>query len=269
MASRKQIRTFRELCHYGAKYVSDQEIFDPELNSNLIRPMPVLVEMVGNKRWIARLIAKYNQMGFYTQMSQPGTIYKDPAYISHWHYMRYCLGRKRKHADDDDYPDIILKDAKYTTGQRASVSGFMLRDMAEKVYEELRSNDNLIVRLSCKDEPVPEEYQLMTITLKDGKPMFKELKEAEKLGEELGLVKEFGGEDDFKKIPHIRSTGFTEGIADPNSFSFVCQYSQLNLDPKYLEDNVVVYLQVMDKRWNDNSVLWTELMRAIKKHKIW
>ena len=275
MVSYSEIKTFRELCHYGAKLVSDETNFGKEwlytmkfLQSydGYLSQGKFLYEMVGDKRWIARLILKYNKLGFYTVISQPGIMRNDRVYKSHWHGMVYKYNKKRKYPSDEYQKDIILKDAKYMLGQRAFVSGYMMNDMAQKIYYELKDNEDLIVRLSSKEEPLAEEYEIITITFKDGRPMFEEVKESEKLLKKLKLDNKcFDYDENFKKLPDISETYFPYRGYHPNVFSFDFRKELPKFDQKLFEDNAIVRFSVMDKRWNDNSTLWTELMKAINK----
>lgn len=277
MVSYSQIKTFKELCHYGAKLVSDEAKFDKEWLDTMqflksydgwLSQGKYLYEMVGDKRWIARLILKYNKLGFYTIISQPGIMRNDRVYKSHWHSMIYKYNKKRKYPGDEYQKDIILKDAKYMLGQRACISGYMMNDMAQKVYAELKDNENLIVRISSKEEPLAEEYEIMTITFKDGRPMFDEVKESYKLLEKLNLGNKCFNynEKNFKKIPDISKTYFCYRGYHPNVFSYDHREELPKFDPNLFENNVIVKFSIMDKRWNDNSTLWTELMNTIKKH---
>jgi hypothetical protein len=333
MAEYTQVKTFEELCNQGARYVSDESSDHP----NWIKTgkgCKTLYELTGDKAWIAPLIQKYNKLGFYTVISQPGDVHEAKIFKSHTDFMNYASEKwqlraeffkqlrkevndelekkievnnqkednrdnvllnnfldELKTSSDDEFmnllqinkddaektlqdliqeyiiKDTLLTDAKYTHGQRASISGYMMRNMAERVYNELKDNQHLIVRISCKDEPVPEEYHIMSLSFKDGQPMFEELKEHNRVGKELNLNKCFDNDENFKKLNHVPTSYFTRGIHDPKSFSYF-KKDFVNLDPKLFEDDVVVRFEIMDKRWNDNSLLWSALMTAIEKHTI-
>lgn len=263
MTNLDKAKTFEELYQLRAKHVSRKN---------------VLYELKGDKEWIAQVIHLYNKLGFVTCISQPGKLEPDPenpVCKSHWHYMmmkcsmyhphrpgKVC--RKRKNADTIMEKYLIKTNDYHEIGQRASVSGYMMRDMAEKLYEKLRTNQNLIVRISCIEERVPEELTCMTITFKNGEPMFKDLKDCDEKAKKLGLDKLFDEDENFKKIPDIFSTHFSEGCYSPNGFSYSFKDKLPNLDKDLFKDNVVVKFQIMDKRWNDNSLLWTELLDAIQ-----
>ena len=288
MASYTKVRTFEELCEHGAKFVID-ETPDHPLWRSTRKGKKALYEMVGNKEWITQIIYQYNKLGFFTVMSQPGDVNETQLYQSHWHAMEYSIFRtvtKRR------APYIYKTDAKYTYVQKAWISGYMMRDLAEKVYAELKNNEYLDVQISCKDEPVTD-YSTLTATFRNGEPMCicKQAEENDRIKKEFGLCKLFDHDENFKKMHNIRGgCGACDGLikgevcrgeggvcyylededdcvkSSPNEFAYTYRDKLQNLDPKLFENNVVVRVTIFEKRWNDNSLLWTELLKVMKKH---
>jgi hypothetical protein len=60
-----------------------------------------------------------------------------------------------------------------------------------KLYEILNKNCNYVVKLSCLDELIKKEFRYMTITCKNGKPMYEELEQCDELSKTLNINKCF------------------------------------------------------------------------------
>ncbi len=201
----KYAKTFEDLCKLGAMYAND-EINEYPGWSHVSGQN--LYEMAGRHEWIKYIICDYNTNGFFTRMSQPGN---------------KC---------------IILE-----TQQRASVDGFMKKNMAMYVYEKLKNNENFVILTSLANRDIPFEHRVRTIPFKNNVPMFKQL----------------------KRNPNMSVTHFGVGINYP-LFEEIFKTTLLDADPKLFEKDNIVQFSIMDLRWNYNDELWTTLLDCIKEY---
>jgi hypothetical protein len=126
--------------------------------------------------------------------------------------------------------------------QRACIRGHMYKDRAIKIYDELIKNKNFCVYASCiEPENYPLEFSVMTLGFKDGQPIYKE----------------------SASFSDVESTSFSDVC--PGTFKYMFQKKFINLNPKLFEDDVITCFTIMDKRWDDNSELWSNLLDALKK----
>ena len=153
-----------------------------------------------------------------------------------------------------------VKDNVYHWGQRARAGGYLNKDRALLIHKEIRLHyPQLISTISCETVVIPHHLKYATITFKNGNPMYAEarhnesLEKNDKLDEEEILKQQYG----------IHVTPYSDGNASKNSHRWLLEdYPTLNRNAF----NNTVYIDVMSKEWNDNSVLWTALLQIGRAH---
>lgn len=213
--------------------------------------------MVGEYEWIAKYIFSYNLLGFCTSGSQPGKIYKTKVYKNHYDHLK-----------EQDNPNYEFLEGNYEIYQRAFVNGWMEKDKALKFYEQMKNNPNYIVSLSCIDNVIDKEFEQCSLTAKDGRLMYEELGQIREELENIDWDDKLKLIETFKKIPNIHETcygGHRE--KRPSFFSYLHEKHYPNMEKKYFEDDVIVCVSIMDKRWNNNDEFWTDILECLYKLK--
>lgn len=244
------IKTFKDLCYYKSLYTND-----------LVRKYPGCRELKEGEKglnyftgedkylWIEKIIHSYNSLGFCVGGPQPGSLKEINVYTSHYDYMTKS--------------DNFLQ-GNYKLGQRAMINGFMLESHAIKIYNIMKQNPNYIVSLSCYDNDIPEEFNCCSLTFKDDIPMYAELKEQDKFLSSDHCMKDNCDFDElYKKIPNIHFRGFGNITKIDNLFRMLNYEYLPNLDSSLFENNVIVLISIMDKRWNYNDDLWIDLYKCL------
>jgi uncharacterized protein YkvS len=155
----------------------------------------------------------------------------------------------------------------YQLYQRAFINGFMEKDKALKFYNQLKNNPNYIVSLSCMENNFDQEFDVCTLSAKDGRLMYDELYEHDRLMNELNLQNKFFDNDTvYKNIPNIHTTYYSRNKLEiPNIFKSSFERYLKNMEEKYFEDNVIVKVSIMDKRWNHNDEFWNDILKCLSE----
>jgi hypothetical protein len=154
----------------------------------------------------------------------------------------------------------------YQLYQRAFINGWMEKDKALKFYNQMKYNPNYIVSLSCMENNYDQEFNVCTLPAKDGRLMYDELYEHDRLLNEYNLTDEFFDEnnDTFKNILNIPTT-YYGGDKKECTNAFKLHYNKYlkNMEKKYFKDNVVIHVSIMDKRWNYNDEFWNDILKCL------
>ena len=174
-----------------------------------------LYEFVGELEWIKSLVHEYNEMGFETYTSQPGSISNN--------YVVYKSVYDRKNKGE-----IISRNG--CRKQRAYIKGYMNINMANYIIDKLKNDKYLFVRSTNHNGILDDEIKLGSVIFLDDKPIIYEMSKL----------------DDIREIPDAdESYNFVLPLRIPND-----------------KENIVEF-DILDKRWNDNSYLWTRLYSLI------
>lgn len=190
-----------------------------------------LYELKNNEySWIQDIILDYNKHGFCTYTSQPGKI-ETNVNITTYEGRVLSRGNIRK--------------------QRAYIRGFMRLKMANTIVDQLKDHEFLIARTTYNNNIIPD------LDIKVGSVIFTIDPETQ---EETPLA---------KTMPDIR----TPDLSNPRcSFNFDKQLTSTVFDVfphlvnTYELDPDIVQFDLLDRRWNDNSILWTTLHSLILKY---
>lgn len=254
-----KIKTFEELCLYGAKYVNDEVCEFPGWLDTIAGQTDALYELNINDnaeyKLIKDVIYKCNLYGFFTYVSQPENTSDIKIYKSLWHrFMR----------DETS----VLNDAEYTYKQRHSVSGFMKKDMALYVKEILSNNPYYSIYISCETNEVIENEPFISMTFRNNVSLYELNKEI--YDKYSNTCFDGNNSELFKKINDIMFAGCCPGVRYEEPSSFKIQYEKyfISLDKKLFEDNIIVKFEIMDRRWNSNSCdMWIDLLKTIESYK--
>lgn len=243
------IKTFKDFCYYTSLYTN-----------NLVQKYPWCRELKEGEKglhyftnedkylWIEKIIHSYNSLGLCVGGPQPGSLKEINVYESYYDY-------KMK-------TENFLQ-GNYKLGQRAMINGNMLKSQAIKIYNIMKQNPNYVVSLSCYDNDIPEEFNCCTLTFKDDRPMYAELKEQEKMMSSEYYMNNVYEHELEKKIPDIHFRGFGNVTKIENLFKKTNYEYLPNLDPSLFENDEIVRIEIMDKRWNNNNDLWIDLYTCL------
>ena len=157
-----------------------------------------------------------------------------------------------------------LLNGNYKNATRSTISGYLHKNRALLLYELLKTNENenYIVTLSSIENDVPFEYKFSEFTFKDDKPMYEEYMNNLKLCEENNLFC-FDGNENFKKLCHIDSSGFIGDVGNnQNRFESIIRYSK-NYE-KYMDVSDYVEIAIMDKRWGRFDEIYSVFLNSIR-----
>lgn len=119
----------------------------------------ILYEL-SNLDWIASTIIEYNELGFLTFASQPGSVYDDIMYKSEYH-------RVKDPRNENILRSVIRK-------QRAYVRGYMHHLMADFIFDKLHDDPYIFVRTSTNNRPVNFEIKFGSVNFIDDQPVLTE-----------------------------------------------------------------------------------------------
>ena len=253
----QHVNTFEELCFLGALYVNDIIKNFPLYPDNTYDEKN-LYELIGEFEWIQSIIYKYNMLNYFTYISQPGLY--------------------------DIYIDI--NDIEYVYYQRACVAGFIDKNKAKYIYDKMTTNENYKICIEDINESVEPIYEPCSIRINYI---------------EIDNEKYYLGHDNKTLIPintfEITYNNYTElkystetHILDiiiwlklkyfyknenviiynnDSLFKHMLSSHLLNIDTKYYNknnDSYIVYMCVMDRRWNYNGEFWSDLLKYLKEY---
>jgi len=259
------VNTFEELCFLGALYVND-----------IIKNFPTyghvdnrknLYELTGEFEWIQPIIYEYNLLNYFTDMSQPGK----------------C--------------DIIMDDTniKYEYYQRACVSGFIDKEKATYIYDKMITNEHYRICIEDIYETDDEIYDLCSIYIEfieiDNKKYYINNDDNTLISTDTFNI-DYNNYvylkhqpvtcvlDTIKTFKYFNKTAYIENIDGDYIEIINGDYIKtileqrfgkhlLNLDTKYYNkynDSYVVYMCVMDRRWNYNDEFWSDLLKYLKEY---
>lgn len=188
-----------------------------------------LYELIGEFEWIKDYIYFYNDNGFMTVTSQPGEITKNiKIYKSEWH------ARMR---DETDAKTSEL----FSRRQRAYIRGYMDEKMADYIVKDLQNDENIFARSTNHNGVINEEIKLGSVIFIADKAVAYEMYEYE-TDEATKYIPHFGGSFNLKYPLHRPYTGTSTG------------------------GNIVEF-DIIDRRFNDNSELWSKLKNSITRYK--
>lgn len=204
------------------------KIFKDYIEENLINltTKDVLYELSPKSLiWIRNIIIKYNELGFLTYTSQPGSCFKTTIYKSFY-------DRKFKITDN-----ILLTDGKRM--QRAYIRGYMHKNMAFYIVEQLLKDKYLFARSENLNNIIPKiDIKLGSVNFYENNP----------------VVTKMTDNNDIKSKPDgNESFNLDQPLHHP--FNFIYNSS--------IED--IVEFDIIDLRWNNNEYLWTKLLELINE----
>lgn len=246
-----QVKTFDELCKLGCDFIQNKLKTHPFLIVDQSKDN--LYELVENNEWIRDYLYKYNLMGFYTVMSQPGNDYPTQIFPT---YLQY---KKSFNQNDKIYP----LENKFGVKQRAEVEGFIKLEKGLKLYKMLKDDPRIKIGLSCVPESCEDniyEINFKSInqyaTLSYEKISDSTIRFMEMEAESNELVrKEFEGSDrnlKLSKLYHVVRRYFV-----------VRNYHIIKHIPN-LYDNDIIGISIMDLEWDTNDYLWEKIYLCLK-----
>lgn len=245
----QNIKSFNELCTIGCEFIKGNVIHHPFLSTNESRDN--LYELVGEYSWIRKYLYEFNQLGFYTIMSQPGNLKPIDIYSNYYEY-------KKSYIIDDTETKINLTklDGNFGIMQRAEVEGFMKYDKAIQLYSMLKNDPNIIILISTnKENDISnslDKYTTLSYESIDTNIRFMEI-EAE-YNETIRLkYKNYKRDEKLKLMYHVIRRYF-----EINKF-------EIKKHIPNILDTDIVGITIMDRIWNRNDYLWEKILFCLKK----
>lgn len=245
-----KVMTFNELCNIGCEFIQNKIKVHPFLIVDETKDN--LYELVGEKyEWIRYYLIKYNSMGFYTVMSQPGNDYPVQIYPNTLEYKKSFEYEKNINGLNDIN--------KFGVKQRAQVEGFMKLDKAKKLFDKLKNDPEIKIIISHTDNIITNSldnyttlsYERITINnLNQIRFMEMEAEYNEKIRNEL---KGFDRNYKLEKLKHVIRRYFC-----------VRNY-KLNKHIPNLIDQDIIGINIMDLTWNRNDYLWEKIYFTLKE----
>lgn len=254
------IKTFSELCEIGCEFVSSNIKSHPFLIVDESKTN--LYELVGDLEWIQDYIYKFNKLGFYTVMSQPGSDYPTQIYPTRFDY-------KKSFSYSNSNPNSNSNIKKtFRVAQRAEVQGFMKWNDALKLYNQLNSNQNLIVGISTKSNEIIitsnynelpiNKYATLSYELVNPNPNQNQTQQRfmeEEDNYNIGISTKTHGINRDKKLSMMKH--------------LIRRYFQVRNYPlkkhiPNLIDEDVVGVSIMELKWNSNEHLWIKVLDVLK-----
>lgn len=121
--------------------------------------------------------------------------------------------------------------------------------------------------ISCIKSEINNEHKLSGLSAKNGKLMYEELKNSDILVKELELYL-FDNDEKFKQLPNVLAKYFPE-YDEPmhNHFKLLNEENLPNMEKQYFDDDVIVLMSIMDKRWNNNDEIWNDILKYLNELK--
>lgn len=220
-------KTFRDICFLGKLWCSDIIKFQP-MYCMKGTEIHNLNELVSDKYdFIKKCMITYNELGFYTVCSQPA-----------W---------SSKNFDNDSFEDR----------QKAFVEGFVYKDIAHKIFNELKNDENLLIEFGSEFDKYNEkintykkldfENRFVSLTFENGKVPIQEY---------MKRYKNFS--TFYKQKTFLCHTNLCVVDGDINDY--------LKNDNIKINDNDdIISITISDKRWNKNDLLWSKLLDILQK----
>lgn len=173
--------------------------------------------------WISDIIIKYNELGFLTYTSQPGSCFKTIIY-------KTMYDRKFNISEN-----ILSIDGKRL--QRVYIRGYMHKDMASYIVEKLIKDKYLFARSENLNNIIPNiDIKLGSVNFYKDDPVIT------KMSHNNDLKSEPDGNESFN---------LNQSLHRPFNFIY---YSSI--------DDIVEF-DIVDVRWNNNTYLWEKLLELI------
>lgn len=249
----QNIKTFYELCAIGCEFIKGNVIHHPFLPTNNSRDN--LYELVGEYGWIREYLYEFNQLGFYTIMSQPGNSKSIDIYSNYYEYKKYSISDNIK-----TKINLTKVDRNFGTTQRAEVEGFMKYDKAIQIYSMLKNDPNIIILISTNKEKENEneisnsldKYTTLSYETIDTNIRFMEIED--EYNEIIRLkYKNYKRDERLKLMNHVIRRYF-----EINKF-------EIKKHIPNILDTDIVGISIMDRVWNRNDYLWDKILICLKK----
>lgn len=242
-----KIKTFEELCDIGCKFILNEIKTHPFLIIDETKDN--LYELTKQNEWIRDYLYKFNKLGFYTVMSQPGL---DKSTIIYPTYLDY----KNSFIENNKSKPL---DGTFGIKQRAEVEGFMRLEQGLKLYNALKDEPEIIIGISIlhdKNNLIIEsksidKYTTLSYQIENFKERFM-VSEAE-----TNEVIRF----EFKGIERDKKLRMMKHVVRRY---FVVRNYPLNKHIPNLIDNDIIGISIMDKVWNRNDYLWKKIYFCLK-----
>jgi hypothetical protein len=243
-----QIKTFKELCELGCKFIKNEIKTHPFLIIDQNKDN--LYELDEKTEWIRDYLYKYNKMGFYTVMSQPGSDYPIKIYPTYL-----------------DYKNSFNKNIKPLEGtfgvkQRAEVEGFMKVSDALKLCSILSTDKEIMIKISVlfdKDDLIAEPISLNKYTTLSYQIENSGLRFMETESELNELIRfEFEGIERDLKLSMMKHVVRRY---------FVVRNYPLKKHIPNLIDTDIIGISIMDLTWDRNDYLWEKIYFCLKNIK--
>lgn len=191
----------------------------------------VLYELGGDLKWIKTIIHQYNKLKFLTWTSQPGSAIQTEIYET-------CYDRKYK---------IQSKTLKCTRLQRAFIRGYMHKSVADKLYKLLENHQFIFMKTTTHNRKFEGDVEFGSMSFLSGVPIYRKDSEADYNY----------SDEELKKYPDANES-FRLGVTLHRPFP------KLFKDYNFMEGTQIDEVEIFDIRWNDNSLLWTEILQLLE-----
>ena len=192
-----------------------------------------LYELRGESEWIKEILYQLNKLGFLTITSQPGS--ENPT----------CMYKSLFHLKNRNTDGMIMSDDsnyRVVRKQRAYIRGYMKSEMADFIVNKLANDKYLFVRSNNNNNKILDD------DIKLGSVIFVN---------DVPVVNEFPDETDPKLVPDSGgSFNFNLPLRRPITVFY----------PNIQDIDSISEFDILDRRWNDNSHLWTCLLETIKEY---
>ncbi len=211
--------------------------------ANKLENDETLLYELGDFQSIENIIIEYNRLGFLTYTSQPGKVANCFMFKSEYHRHREAT------KENILYTDVVRK-------QRAYIRGYMHIKMANFVFEKLEQDPVLFVRTTNHNRSFNFEIKFGSVNFLDDQPVLKE----EIVWHEI---------EETKKIPDA-DWSFNLSLLLRRPLKEMLKIKPLSemfdLEHQNIDCTDIVEFELIDIRWNENSYLWTQLLKTIREY---
>jgi hypothetical protein len=256
------INTFEELCMIGCKFILNEIKTHPFLTIDQNRDN--LYEMVGECSWIKDYLYKFNKLGFYTVMSQPGLTRTAKIYSTYLDY--------KKSFGDNGNKSVNQRDGTFGIKQRAEVEGFMKISQAIKLYEILKNDTRIRIGIGIGIGIKSSNLEKDNILLNGDKNSINK-NSIDKYATlsfeaETNKIRFMEMEVETNKVIRTKFKGMDRDLKLSHLYHVVKRYFVVRTYPlkshiPNLTDTDIVGVSIMDLEWNCNNYLWNKIYQSL------
>jgi hypothetical protein len=247
------INTFEELCMIGCKFVLNEIKSHPFLTID--QDQDNLYEMVGGCSWIKDYLYKFNKLGFYTVMSQPGLVRTAKIYPTYLDY--------KKSFGDNGNKSINQRDGTFGIKQRAEVEGFMKISQATKLYDILKNDTRIRIGIGIRSLNFEQDNILLNSD-KNSIDKYATLS----FEDETNKIRFMEMEVETNKVIRTKFKGMERDLKLSHLYHVVKRYFVVRTYPlkshiPNLTDMDIVGVSIMDLEWEHNDYLWNKIYQSL------